>query len=533
MTLDADRLRALSDLAGPERAFLTVYLDADDDRSVLDSRYERIRSLLADQPEETEHFEQNVTIVGQLLDGQSAPAGGAVVAYAGWAADLAKVYELPEPVGTRVWMGDAPYVRPAYELLDENETFAVAVLDNTSAQIYLVTASEVDEEGRVRGDVKNRVKKGGWSQKRYARRREKQIEQYAAEIAADLQTLDKERPFARLVLLGSDEPVQAVQSALAGPLADKLVGTRSVDANASETELLETASEVAVAGERQAEQDLWAAIREQGMGPGLAAFGASSVVEALRQARAEAVLIDREAEIAGVKCRDCEHVAHGTPDTCGVCGSRDVFRLDLVEAMTEQAARTGADVDFADPFDALTDAGGVAALLRYSLAEADPAQEERDRVARAQREAEEAASEPVDSDVPTPPEATSVGALPVDPEASTGEPIAANPEPLATPPAVSQPQTVEPDVAKPEPDVAEPEPIAAPPAEPVPDEEPVAEPAPEPPRPTVETSPAPAAPPATSEASPVSEDRASGIPWWVLLVLALLLAALAVFLIAA
>ncbi|PAP77622.1 Vms1/Ankzf1 family peptidyl-tRNA hydrolase [Rubrivirga marina] len=363
--LDATTLRELADLAGPERAFLTVYLDAADDPSVLDARFTRIRTLLADEPEELEHFEESLALAREMIDTHDAPEGGALAVYASWAADLRLAYALPEPVGTKVWMGDAPFLRPAFELLDEHETYAVVVLDNEKARIYLVSADEVDEEGRVRGDVKNRVKKGGWSQKRYARRREKQIETYATELADGLAALHAERPFARLVLVGSNEPVQALTAALRTDLKDKLVGTTSVDGNASDADALEAAADLAEAGERQSEQELWHAIREQGVGPGLAAFGATSVWNALRAARAESVLVDREADLAGTKCRACEHVVHGTPQTCGACGSKDVFRVDLVETVTEQAARTGAEVDFADPFDALTEVGGIAALLRY------------------------------------------------------------------------------------------------------------------------------------------------------------------------
>ena len=516
MTLDADRLRALSDLAGPERAFLTVYLDGDDERSVLDERLSRVRSLLADQPEETEHFEQSLALAEKLLDAHPAPEGGAVVAFAGWAADLAKAYALPEPVGTRVWMGDAPYVRPAYELLEEHETFAVAVVDNTSARIFFVAPGEVDEEGRVRGDVKNRVKKGGWSQKRYARRREKQIEQYAAEVAADLQALDQERPFARLVLLGSDEPVRAVRDALPTALADKLVGTRAVSADASEDALLDAAAEVAEAGERQDEEDLWTAIREQGVGPGLAAFGATAVLDALRQARVEAVLVDREAEIAGTKCRDCEHVAHGTPTTCGVCGSRDVFRVDLVEAMTEQAVRTGAEVDFTDPFDALVDAGGVAALLRYALDTGDAEREERERRERAEQEGREwTEREQREVQAPAAPPPAPVA------EAPATE-MAAEPAPPAAPPAAEP-------VAEPVVDAAEP--AAPPPAEPVVETETVAEraPAAAEPRPRTGTERAPdrrpSTPPPTADAPGATDRPVWKRPAWVLLAL-LIVAAL-------
>ncbi len=429
--LDAATLRALADLSGPERAFLTIYLDARDEPSVLDPRFQRIRALLADQPAELEHFEESLSMARELVESHESTPDGALAVYTSWAADLRRAYALPEPVGTKVWMGDAPYLRPAAELLDEHETYAAVVVDNKTARIYLVSADEVDEEGRVRGDVKNRVKKGGWSQKRYARRRDKQIEGYATEVAAGLATLADERPFARLVLIGSDEPVQAVRDALRTDLRELLVGSASVDGNATDADALEAAAEIAEAGEREAEQELWHAIREQGVGPGLAAFGATSVLKALTEARADAVLVDREAEIAGTKCRACEHVAHGTPTTCGACGSSDVFRVDLVESFTEQAARTGADVDFADPFDALAEVGGVAALLRYSLAEDDAEREERERRARAERAA------PVQRD--------RLGAeADTREDAGGSEPVpVAEPEPATEPTPVVEPEPVE------------------------------------------------------------------------------------------
>ena len=201
------------------------------------------------------------------------------------------------------------------------------------------------------------------------------------------------------------------------------------------------------------------------MGPGLAAFGATSVLAALQSARAEAVLVARDADLHGTKCRACEAVAHGTPDTCGACGSADVFRVDLVEVFTEQATRTGADVDFADPFEALAEVGGVAALLRYSLNENDAEAEERerraqaelDRIERAQREAE-APSDPVVSEPPVSkpvaepvPAVEAVEASAPDPTAEpTRDPVdEPAPGPLAEPVAEPVPEPIMEAVAEP------------------------------------------------------------------------------------
>lgn len=363
MLADLD-LSDLARLQGPERAVLSLYFSGPDARGELARRYEAIEALLADEPEELAHFEQNRALAAPLVENWPADATGLAV-FTCWAADVARAVPLPLAVEDRVWVGDAPYIRPLAELQDEYEDFAIAVVDAHAARLFRVSAEEAEAGRRIRGDVKNRVKKGGWSQKRYARRREKQLEQYAAEVAEALTALDAEQPYSRLVLLGSAEAIQAVEAHLPRALQDKLAGSRTISADASDQDVLLEALDVSSEGERASEQALWAQIREQGLGPGLAAFGATRVLDVLREGRAEALLVDRGARFAGTRCRACGHLVHGTPQTCQSCGSADVFPVDLVEAFVEMAARTGADVDFADPFEGLARAGHVAALLRW------------------------------------------------------------------------------------------------------------------------------------------------------------------------
>ncbi len=362
--LDPTDLRSLAAMEGPERAFLTLYLSGPD-ADTLDQRLRPVRALLADQPAELEHFEENLKLARPLVEAHRFSEAPALAVFACWANDFARAVSFPMAVEDKVWVGDAPYVRPLAEWLDETETFAVALVDARSARVFLVEAAEAEEAARVRGDVKNRVKKGGWSQKRYARRREKEFSIYADDVVGELVALNRESSFARLVLLGADEAVRVVTEKLPNDLAEKLVGSRLLDAHATDDETMEVALDVAASGERADEQKLWDEIREGVLGRGLAVTGATRVLAALEEARVEALLVDREARIEGTKCRDCEHVVHGTPQTCQRCGSKDVFEVDLVEALVERAARTGADVDFTDPSDALSEVGHVAALLRY------------------------------------------------------------------------------------------------------------------------------------------------------------------------
>ena len=176
--LDTLDLQALAEMEAPERAFLSVYLSGPDARAGLDHRFRTIRALLADEPEELEHFEANLTLAEPLLaawPGADGTPAESLCVFACWALDYARAVPLPVAVEDRVWVGAAPFIRPLAELRDEYEDFAVAVIDNTAARLFLVSGAEAEAEGRVRGGVKNRVKVGGWSQKRYARRREKAL----------------------------------------------------------------------------------------------------------------------------------------------------------------------------------------------------------------------------------------------------------------------------------------------------------------------------------------------------------------------
>ncbi len=224
------------------------------------------------------------------------------------------------------------------------------VVDNTEARVYLVHSAVMKEGDRVKGDVRNAVKKGGWSQKRYARRREKELNQYAGDVAETVRELYDEEGSARLVLLGSKGAMQAVEAHLITPLKERLVGERSVD---DDTSVLKGAFVLYFEGGRASEQALWGRIREGYLTGGLATVGPQKVLHAAQQALITLALIDREVELKGTKCRACEHLVCGTPSTCQQYGSSDVFAVDYVNELVETLARTGAEADFVDPFDAL------------------------------------------------------------------------------------------------------------------------------------------------------------------------------------
>lgn len=373
-------LKQLSEMSGAERAFVSVYLTGEAGLERLERRSDQVRRLLAGEEDELEHFERSLEMIETWLeehalgledgtaeaDGNGGAGGKGYCAFASWALDF--VWGMPlavAPPRDRLWIGPGPYVRPLAELQDEYETFAVVAADNRSTRIYLVASAEAELEATVSGGVKNRVKKGGWSQKRYSRRRDNELSHYAKEVALRLAELDREEEFGRIVLLGSGETLREIGEALPEPLAERVVATEPIDLKAGEEALMDHAFGLFFEEERHAEGRHWDRIKNEALAGGLAVTGRAKVLEAATAGRVDKMVVTRDAKIRGRGCRDCEHMVYGTPETCQSCGSSSLFEIDLVDEVVRRVTRTGGEVDFVDEIPALSEVGDMAALLRW------------------------------------------------------------------------------------------------------------------------------------------------------------------------
>jgi peptide chain release factor subunit 1 len=357
-------LRELAEVSGPERAFVSLYLSTPESLQGLKPRIDNIRALLAGNPVETEYFDENMKMAEQWLGEHTWTTDGACL-FVCWALDFVRAYPLTVPGQDFIWVDSSPYIRPLAELQDEYENFVIVAADNTASRVFFVTSNQADQDARIKGDVKNNVKKGGWSQKRYERRRSNELMHYSKEIVDVLTEMDQKETFARLFLVGSQETMTEIESALPAPLAAKLAGKKPVDFSAGDDQIFDASFDMFFAAEREAEAQLWEKIKGEYCRGGLAVTGAEEVLKAAAVGRVEKMAVTRDARIAGMRCRDCENLFAGEATKCKVCGSAEVFKVDLVNELVELLALTSAEADFVDPIEGLTNAGDVAALLRY------------------------------------------------------------------------------------------------------------------------------------------------------------------------
>ncbi len=388
-------LREMAQISAPERAFLSLYLSRPKALDSLDRRVKNARAMLKDNKDEAEYFEENLKLVRDYLKDNPLESGGLAV-FACWALDFFRAYPLEldgsargqarhpagptltklisasEPESATPGAGadlmivdSSPYIRPLAEMQDEYENFAVVVADNKCARIFLVTSSTREPEGQICGNIKNHVKKGGWSQQRYERRRDKQLHIYAKEIADKLAELEQSEIFRRVLMVGSKETLDEIRRVLPDQVLRKLSGEKAVDLHKGTQWVNREIFDLFFIEERRSEQELWEQIKGEYLRKGLASVGAEDVLEAAKTGRIRKVVITRNARIDGFRCRDCEHLSLGSPQACPNCKSQSLFKVDLVNEIVEILAKTKAEADFVDPIPGLSEVGDIAALLRY------------------------------------------------------------------------------------------------------------------------------------------------------------------------
>ena len=365
--ISPDDLRRLADMNAPERAFLSVYLAGPQSAETLEKRLARLRrTLSAEGPERSErdHFDQNAAMVNDHLEKHRLTSGSLCV-FACWALDYFEAIPLTAPATDRLCIDSSPFIRPLAELKDEYENVAVVVADNKRARIFAVTAAKAGAAEKVAGNVKNHVRKGGWSQQRYERRRDKQLLLYAREITDALARLAKEEDFRRILLVGGKEILAIVYENLPPELARMVGGRKALDLGRGEGALNEDIWKLFFEEERRSEARLWEKIRSEYLRGGLGVVGLEAVLAAAQAGRVEIMVVDRTFTPEGSRCRACDHLHPGESDACAACGSTSLFPVGVVNEICEQLARTGAEVDFVDPLPTLTEAGRIGALLRY------------------------------------------------------------------------------------------------------------------------------------------------------------------------
>ncbi|HEV2724342.1 MAG TPA: Vms1/Ankzf1 family peptidyl-tRNA hydrolase [Thermoleophilaceae bacterium] len=371
--IESGRVRRLSERRADRRVVLSLYLDLDPSEfATPPARSSAVRSLIDEAGKQIEGADLGKDEVKALRSSleraksfleADLPTEGvhSVAVFAAEPLDLFETLALAQSLPTRIAIGRAPLVGPLV-VAGSAESYGVVLVNREMGRLLRGDGSVLREVADVRTDVHGQHQQGGWSQPRYQRTIENEVQDHLREVAGMVSREFDRQPFQRLVIGGPEEVLAGLRSELRTDLAERLAGYLDVDvSDASPDDVLAAMRPALEAQQHRREEEVL-----ERLGAPLTASGTAAVLKALNERRVETLLIDEARREPAAVCTTCGSLAPAGIATCPADGSPLEQVEDLKEPALELALRQEARVmPVRVRPDELRAAGGIAALLRF------------------------------------------------------------------------------------------------------------------------------------------------------------------------
>jgi peptide chain release factor subunit 1 len=338
--------RELLDHSAGPAPVVSIYLDLDPQTYALPpGRETEITSVMnraraaADEGmfghDERKALEADLRRVEDYLRGDGFPPKRARAAalFVCEAKGLFDVFRLPNPTEAHVEIARAPAIEPLIEQIARHQ-WCVLLTDRSAGRILTGTPDGLIERDNLDSQTHRQHSQGGWSQARYERSIEREVQMHVQTMVQRLIDTDRERAFDVLAIGCPEELWPTLEAAMPEPYLRRVAGHVTVPVSFSNVEEVQEAL-------RPVEQAL--------------------------TAREERELLDRWAE--GVATH--QRAVAGLPDVVSALGDKRVEAVlgdadtPLPEHVVEAAIEQDADVVIVRHYGDLHEAGGIGAILRF------------------------------------------------------------------------------------------------------------------------------------------------------------------------
>jgi peptide chain release factor subunit 1 len=365
---------------GAGHRVISVYLDLDPERfATAPARASQIRSLLdeaareVDRQTDLDHddrtaLREDIDRVRDYLLSREPPFQGAraLAVFCSSRDDLFETVQLPRRVEARVVIEHSPYIEPMVAAVGQRR-WCVVLVSRRAARMLTGSADALEERRGFDDDVHGQHDQGGWSQARYERSVEKEIDDHLRRVAELIDRSWRRQRFDRLALGGPPEIVPRLEGMLSDEARSCLVeGRVEVDVSSTGVDQVQAAlAELVEEDEKRLERDaldrLHAGVGAGGRGAG----GAADTVRALNERRVQTLLLAPDFDGRGHRCPVCGLLAVDGDGQCPADGTALESVEHLREATVEAALAQDAEVMIVRHHPDLGPFRGIGAVLRF------------------------------------------------------------------------------------------------------------------------------------------------------------------------
>jgi peptide chain release factor subunit 1 len=237
-----------------------------------------------------------------------------------------------------------------------------------ASRIFRGTRKRLVEVTDVLDDVHRRISAGGWSEDRYQRGIEHEVEEHIRGTDQLLFEHWQRRPFDQLLIGGPHELHDRVEHDLHAELRKRLSGTFEIDVERSSPDEVHARALPEIEDSEDQREGLALERVREGLAPGgHAATGLDDTLTLLNEGRVRTLLLVPGFAASGVTCPECGWMALAAdPAGCPINGAALEPSGDIVEDAVAAALAQDAEVlVFQHRPQELAGYGSIAVLLRY------------------------------------------------------------------------------------------------------------------------------------------------------------------------
>ncbi|GAG96775.1 unnamed protein product, partial [marine sediment metagenome] len=215
MEITEKLLRQLAQLEQTDRTVLSVYLDLrrgwDAVKHFIDKESSRLLPLL--NKEEKDYFETSLSFLFDYLTEKKRKNfhGPGLAFFADLGADFTEGVELTVAPVPLLAVDDEAIIHPLALQLDEYEPVGVIMIDASCTRILIVAGQVMEDMDGFCKKIHHLSKVGGWSQMRYQRRRDKQIQHFTRDVIDKASAIFNEERVNRIVIAGRNRMITALE----------------------------------------------------------------------------------------------------------------------------------------------------------------------------------------------------------------------------------------------------------------------------------------------------------------------------------
>ena len=207
-----------------------------------------------------------------------------------------------------------------------------------------------------------------WTKAHYESHRRERTTRFLKEQISLLEGLMVAGGHTHLILAGEPRLTGEIRRALPKSVAAKLIDTIPAASRDTQDDVVAATLSAFIQGEEQESQAIAARFVQGIRTQGRAVAGATACLDALRQQRADMLLLARDLLPApGWRCVVCGviRIEHHAPAACPECGSKSVQPVDAMVELVRLAGQQECPIEVVDHCDPLMALGGMGCLLRY------------------------------------------------------------------------------------------------------------------------------------------------------------------------